>query len=145
MTDKCHNCGMHDGEHIPNCLYAPDDIPKPEAVREYESAWRHINLPHPTTGNYVEMVEANPADAAVAELVRKLAASVEWGRIEQKRKEQAEAERDALRCCGNCGNYSVLDGLGWHGDPEAEGVAADHGDGCHFTPPRWRPHEGGKE
>jgi len=60
--------------------------PMPEAVREYETADTLVSQFE------VSYIDEAKADAVIAELTRKLLASIEWGRIEQKRKEKAEVE-----------------------------------------------------
>jgi hypothetical protein len=52
---------------------------------------------------------------------------------------ELEAERDAMKCCGNCAHVAELSGLMCgYGDGPLECCEADH---CHFTPSRWEARE----
>ena len=64
-----------------------------------------------------------------------------------RRRDGAEAERDALKCCGNCGRInqwgdetSCEAGRWIHTMPNGrsfETGSVGFGDECHFTPSRW--------
>ena len=58
---------------------------------------------------------------------------------EAERIAELEAENERLKVCGNCSDYHVFGGMGWHGNPATDGVsfAAGHGDGCHFPVSHW--------
>jgi uncharacterized small protein (DUF1192 family) len=54
---------------------------------------------------------------------------------------ELEAERDALKCCGNCGQRGWDAPCNWE-DELSEGYGG--GDHCHFTPSRWTATRGGQ-
>ena len=142
--------------------------PMPEAVRDWEDECRrhreNRKLRKTRPDDFLRGVDqgfayfVSLADAAVAALTTKLARSIEWGRIEQKRKqeaegrehdaivraERAEARTKALECCGNCGHWGYEMPRGHEYmhcafNPNDDS-SVDPPDPCHFTPSRW---EGG--
>ena len=62
----------------------------------------------------------------------------------QERLEQAEAEVERLRCCGNCGHLDYDDYCHFHQCFPGEGepyFAVNVSNSCHFTPSRWAARE----
>ena len=96
---------------------------------------------------------ADAADAALAEMEAEVQHQIERREEEKLRAVNAEAERDALRCCGNCGHYEQ--DPDFVGECDASGMVAEEhqafADGrylvCHhvciFTPGSWQPRDGG--
>ena len=132
------------------------------ALEKYRQEGFTFKAPHPTTGAFVEYTEKRYADAAIAELrdtveemerfaaayIREATDQLEamLNALEQRqRAEHAEAERDearaeaeALKCCGNCEHLCENNATLW---PCSEGGWTKPIDPCHFTPSRWKEAE----
>ena len=150
------------------------DTPLDELRREWERARAHPiehygEADHPERGT-IACVTLHDAEQIVAALTTALAAKDEQLRLcaesaqqgydaleaencdlmekhdaEFVRAEQAEAEAERLRCCGNCGHRDeeTLDYSGSYFVCLTElSIEVDCEDQCRFTPSRWQRREG---